>query len=147
MTVQRLPTRLRVVHSVLPFSNFARLDRHACGQFGWLSSAGALLLEPEEKGRVLLAVFDGQRPFLFRGRSAHHIEGMSPEAAIAAVCLRDGIATMGCGLYTRRFLSFESAGFFSHTGISRFFYATGRRHPDVVSVLVKSGAEVIRVSV
>lgn len=147
MSVVRMPSQLRLASRTPKLGEFVRLDRGAEGEFGWLHRVGALLIEPEEKGKVLVAVFDGPRPFQFRGRSAHEIQEMMPEVALAAVCLRDGIATMGCGLYTRLLPTFQSAVFFSHAGINRFFYAMGKRHSGVIRALESNGAEVIRVEI
>lgn len=145
-TVVRIPAQLRVIDCAPPLGHFVRLDRWATGRHGWLGNARALLIEAQEKGRVLVGVFAGQRPSQYQGICVHASLQLPPEAAIAALCLRDGIALSGCGLYIRQFPSFASAAFFSHTGISRLLYAVGERRSDALSQFSARGVEVIRVA-
>ncbi len=146
MVVHRMPTRFRIIDCAPPLSKFVHSDRWAGGRHGWLGNARALLIEAQENGRILVAVFAGQRPPQYRGLCVHTTFQMPPEIAIAALCLKDGISLMGCGLYVRQFPSFSSAVFFAHTGINRFFYAMGERRSDVVSQFSVRGVELIRVS-
>lgn len=127
-------------------SRFVRLDPGAEGEYGWLSGAGALLIEAQEMGKVLVGVFSGERPPQFRGLCLHTLENMPPEMDIATLCLRDGISLMGCGLYTRQFPSLSSAVFFARAGINRFFYASGDRQESVINFLTGYGVEITRVN-
>jgi len=142
--VSRLPARMRLINCTQLLSKFVRLDRGAGGEFGWLGSARALLIEAQEMGKVLIGVFSGERPPQFRGTSIHDVSGLDPELIIASVCLRDGIPTMGCGLYTRQFPSLAKTVFFAEAGINRFFYATGKRDTMVVDFLVSKGISITR---
>lgn len=146
-TVVRIPAQLRVIDCAPPLSKFVRVDRWANGQHGWLGNSRALLIEAQEMGRILVGVFAGQRPTRYQGLCVHANVQMPPEIAIAALCLRDGISLMGCGLYIRQFPSFQSAIFFAHAGINRFFYALGERKSDVLSQFTSRGVQVIRVTI
>lgn len=152
--VRRFPAQLRVVHRVWPLGKFVYLDRSAGGEYGWLKETRALLISGGKKGKILLAAFADHKPLrctMATEQCTKVPSAMCPEEVVAAMALKKGITTDGCGLYVAVFPCHWCTLFFARTGITNLYYSRAREldgpPQHMISKFEANNIEVIHVDV